>query len=623
MDLHIADDLQIGRSIVESGIEREYPKSIYESLIETSVSVGDQPGISFQMDGRPRCRSTTMTWRQTVDDAIRFARFARENGIQPSDKVAYLLPNLPETVVTYLGAMVAGCVVPINPLLEPKQIASILRTTGAKMLVTLAPIPGVDIAQRAAAAVAELESTIAVVEVDITRHLPPVKRWLAGALRPNVVYRPDVQRVAFSDALDSQSTDWTDDASSDDRPVACFHTGGTTGNPKVVQHFERGVIFTGWLGATMLFSKTSVALCPLPLFHVFGCHAVIMSAVLSGAHVVLPSPAGFRGPGVIDNFWRLIERWQATFVIAVPTAMSAMLQRPVDADVSSVDLLLCGSAPLPVALYERFERETGIEVVEGYGMTEATALVAANPVGGRKKIGSVGFPFPGVDVRIHKRVDGQSVTCPANEIGEIAVRGPGVRTDALYLDAAAEPVDSVDGFLLTGDLGHFDDDGYLWVTGRVKELIIRGGHNIDPAAIEAAFAAHTAVDLVAAVGQPDTHAGEVPCVYVTLRDELEGGAESLAAAVRPTITEQAAWPKHVEIMDALPQTAVGKVFKPALRKMAVRRVFDATLANAGLQARTADVVDGPTGLLVKLSGYSADEVAEIQTALGDFTIPWR
>ncbi|MEO0366211.1 MAG: acyl-CoA synthetase [Pseudomonadota bacterium] len=598
-------------------------KSVYKSLIEAAGTHGEQPALSFQIDGGVRTPATTMTWRHVIDDVLRFANFARQYAVRSDSKVAYLLPNLPETVITYLGSMLAGSVVPINPLLNPTQIASILKTTGAELLVTLAPLPSVDIARRAAAAVAKVGTITTLVEVDLTQHVSPMKRWLARVARPSVAYPASVRRVSFSEALSDQPTAWVEDARSEDRVVACFHTGGTTGDPKVVQHFERGVLFTGWLGASMLFSKTSVALCPLPLFHVFGCHAVVMSAVLSGAHVVLPSPAGFRGPQVLENFWKLIERWQATFVIAVPTAMSAMLQRPVNADVSSVDLVLCGSAPLPVALYNRFEKETGIEVIEGYGMTEATALVSANPVGGHKKIGSVGLPFPGVDVRVQKMHDNHWVPCEDDEVGEITVRGPGVRADALYLGKVETASPVANGYLRTGDLGRFDVDGYLWVTGRTKELIIRGGHNIDPVAIEDAFAALPEVDLVAAVGQPDTHAGEVPCVYVTLRDAHSVTQSDLATRARSKIAEQAAWPKHVEILADLPQTAVGKVFKPALRNMAVKRVFDSALRDAGLTITVAEIIATDSGSVVELTHYTSEAVPAIRQALGDFTIPWR
>jgi fatty-acyl-CoA synthase len=154
------------------------------------------------------------------------------------------------------------------------------------------------------------------------------------------------------------------------------------------------MIYNGWIGHTLLFTEEDNVICPLPLFHVFACHVILMAMVASGGHVIFPTPQGYRGDGVFDNFWKLVERWKVTFIITVPTAIAAMMQRPVNADVSTVKTAFSGSAPLPVELFHRFEKATGVKLIEGYGLTEATCLVSCNPVDGEKKIGSVGIPFP-------------------------------------------------------------------------------------------------------------------------------------------------------------------------------------------------------------------------------------
>ena len=151
--------------------------------------------------------------------------------------------------------------------------------------------------------------------------------------------------------------------------------------------------FNGWLGAELLFTEQDVVICPLPLFHVFAAYPGMMSVIFSGAHMVFPTPAGFRGDGVFDNFWKLVERWKATFVYTVPTAISALMQRKVNADISTLQGGFSGSAALPVELYKRFQQATGVSILEGYGLTEATCLVSINPPTGIKKIGSVGLPF--------------------------------------------------------------------------------------------------------------------------------------------------------------------------------------------------------------------------------------
>jgi len=397
--------------------------------------------------------------------------------------------------------------------------------------------------------------------------------------------------------------------------------------PKVAQHSYSGMIYNGWIGHTLLYTEDDNIICPLPLFHVFACHVILMAAVASGAHVVFPTPAGYRGDGVFQNFWKLCERWKITFIITVPTAVSALMQRPVDADVSTVVNAFSGSAPMPLELFNRFTKSTGIQIIEGYGLTEATCLVSCNPIDGEKKVGSVGIPFPYTDIRICHDGDAGPVECAADEVGEICVSNPGVNDGATYTeDAKNRELYHEMGnrmYLRTGDLGRIDPDGYLWITGRAKDLIIRGGHNIDPAEIEDALLAHQAVAFAGAIGQPDAHAGEVPCVYV----ELIGGAsvttEELNEHAKKHIHERAAYPKHVEILDELPKTAVGKVFKPDLRKRAITRVYNAALEEAGSAARVTSVVDDKKrGLVAQVTagGASDDDISKV---LGAFTRPWE
>ena len=395
--------------------------------------------------------------------------------------------------------------------------------------------------------------------------------------------------------------------------------------PKVAQHLYSGMVYNGWVGHRLLFTEEDSIMCPLPLFHVFACHVILMSALASGAHVVFPTPAGYRGEGVFDNFWKLCERWKTTFIITVPTAISALMQRPVDADLSTVRTAFSGSSPLPVELFRRFEKATGITLVEGYGLTEATCLVSCNPVDGEKKIGSVGIPFPYTDVRILVHTEEGPAEMGADDVGEICIANPGVYPGSTYTEADKNRnLFHYDRYLRTGDLGRIDEDGYLWITGRAKDLIIRGGHNIDPAVIEEALAGHDDVAMAGAIGQPDAHSGEIPCAYV----ELVAGATTTDADLleyaRAHINERAAHPKHLEIMSELPKTAVGKVFKPDLRRRAITRVYDDALESAGLSARVADVrEDKKQGLVAEIDPAHRDEEAKIAEVLGQFTRPWR
>ena len=606
--------------------ERQLPHSVYAALTRTRDAHPQRPAISFQLFSAPDAPARTLTWSDLHERVTETANLFSQLGIGRKDVVAYMLPNCPEAPIALLAGATVGIVNPINPLLEPEQIAGILRETGAKVLVTLKSFPKTDIAQKAAAAVAMAPSVQTVLEVDLRQYLTGIKRLLVPLMRPKVPTRHHAKVMDFEAAASAQRHNrLTFDEVTEDRVAAYFHTGGTTGTPKVAQHKQSGMLYNGWLGGTLLFNEKDVMMCPLPMFHVFAAYPVLMSCVMSGAHLVMPTPAGYRGEGVFDNFWKLIERWQATFLITVPTAIAALMQRPVNADVSSLKIAISGSAPLPIELYNRFMTATGVEIAEGYGLTEATCLVACNPIDGLKKVGSVGVALPYTHVRILRRRADGFVECGTDEIGEICVANPGVYEGSTYTETDKNHDLFAEGrFLRTGDLGRIDVDGYLWITGRAKDLIIRGGHNIDPAEIEDALLSHPAVAFVGAIGQPDSFAGELPCAYVELVAGADVTIDELTEHARAHIHERAAVPKHIEIMVELPKTAVGKIFKPDLRKMAIKRVYDAALAEAGLAAEVAEVVDDKKrGLVARLARKGKVDDQAVTECLGRLTRPWE
>lgn len=615
-------------------IEAEMPwaargqaRSMYDFLTRAKTAHGARPAVSYQLLSGPDTKKVTLTWAELHAKVTQAANLFRSLGVGEKDVVAFILPNTMETVVTLLGGAVAGIVNPINPLLEPDKISAILRETGAKVVVTLKPFPKTDLAQKVAEAVQFAPNVKTVLEVDLVPYLSGLKKVIVPWIRPKNPVQHTANVKDFRAEMARMPADrltFTD--SQDDRVAAYFHTGGTTGMPKVAQHKVSGMVYNGWLGATLLFKPTDVVICPLPLFHVFACYPILMSMIASGAHVVFPTPQGYRGEGVFDNFWKLVERYRVTYMITVPTALAALMQRPVNADISSLKNAFSGSSPLPVELYNRFRKETGVEIVEGYGLTEATCLVSVNPPDGVKKIGSVGFMFPYCNVRILTRQGATDYReCAVDEVGEICVSNPGVFEGSTYTEADKNRELFADGrFLRTGDLGRIDAEGYLFITGRAKDLIIRGGHNIDPAIIEEALMGHEAVGFVGAIGQPDAHAGELPCAYVELVKGASATVEDLMAYAAKHISERAAVPKYLEILTELPKTAVGKVFKPDLRRMAITRTFDAALAEAGLPARVALVIeDKKRGLVAQLAKSGPVEDVAVASILGQFSNPWE
>lgn len=615
-------------------LEQEMPwearlkeRTLFERVSTTAADHGAGNAISFQIKSGPTDKAETLTWSDLLGKTAQAANLFRRLGVHEGDVVAYLLPNCNEAVITLIGGATAGIVNPINPTLNAEQVAAILRETGAKVLVTLAPFPKAEVAELAAQAVARAPNVETVLEVDLKRYLTPPLSWIVPLIRPKrkTLHRAPI--LNFNEELAKEAPTLDFEENKEDRACAYFHTGGTTGMPKIVQHRHSGMLYNGWTAEQIVVGREDVLMCPLPMFHVFAAYPILMACVQTGAHMVMPTPQGYRGDGVFDNFWKLVERWGVTFMVTVPTAVSALMQRPVNADVSSLKFAFCGSAPLPLELFRRFEEATGVTILEGYGMTEATCLMSGNPPMGERKVGSVGLPFPYTDMPIlHCDESGKIIKeCEVDEVGEICVSNPGVWTGAVYTEAAKNIGQFADGrYLRTGDLGRKDADGYVWITGRAKDLIIRGGHNIDPAIIEEAMAAHPQVAFVGAIGQPDRHAGEIPCAYVELVDGADTSVEELMQFAREHIPERAAIPKYMEVLDELPKTAVGKIFKPDLRKLAIIRIYDAALKEGGLSAHVEEVIeDKSRGLVARLKHDRTCDDEDVGHCLGMYPRPWE
>ena len=305
-------------------------------------------------------------------------------------------------------------------------------------------------------------------------------------------------------------------------------------------------------------------LCGLPLFHVNGVMVTGLAPFHRGAQVLLAGPQGYRNPTPIQDFWKLVERYRVTSFSGVPTIYAALLQVPSDGrDLSSLRFALCGAAPMPVELIRQFEARTGLKVIEGYGLTEGTCGTSCNPRGERRP-GSIGLRLPYCQVKVAV-LDGEGNylrDAAPNEVGNLCLKGPTVFKGYLQQDRNRD-IWVGDGWFNTGDLGRIDEDGYIWLTGRSKDLIIRGGHNIDPQMIEEALHRHPAVALAAAVGKPDAKAGELPVVYIQLKPGASASEEELLEHASRHVPERAAVPKDVWLIESMPVTAVGKTFAGA------------------------------------------------------------
>ena len=608
--------------------DRKPANTVHQLLTQAKEKHGARNALTFQLLSDPKSKAETLTWAEVHDRATQAANLFRSLGVGKDDVVALLLPNSTETAIAILGAQIAGIACPINPLIDPKQIGRIMQVSNAKVLVTLKSFPKTNLAQIAGTAAEMCAGLNHILEVDLGRHLAPPKSWLIPLIRPKGPSYGSRSVEDFNTALARQRSDRLDFVDEEDNRVAAmFHTGGTTGIPKLTQHRHNGMIYNGWAGTVVGLGSDDVVICPLPLFHVFAAYPLLMSALVTGVHVILPTPAGYRGDGVFDNFWKLVERWKVSFIAMVPTAAAALMQRPVDADISTLKKAFTGSQAMPLDLFKRFEGVAGVEILEGYGLTEATCLVSVNPLHGERKVGSAGLPSPYTRVRILECAADGTVTreCADGETGEICISSPGVNPGAAYTDAAKNEGLFADGsWLRTGDLGHLDEDGYLWITGRAKDIIIRGGQNVDPSLIEEVLAEHESVAFVGAIGQPDPRLGEIPCVYLELVAGSSTTAEELEEFASSNIKDRLAIPAHVEVLEELPKTAVGKVFKPALRVRAIGRVLNARLGDENLGASVEGVVEDPErGLTATVSVTDPSCRDRVGAVLSEYLVQWR
>ncbi len=595
--------------------------STYEMLRHAAAHYRERDALVFVPNGRADEQPFACSHEELFARITQAANLFHRLGIRPGRAVAYVLPSLPQTHFTLWGAEAAGIACAVNPLLEPQHMVEILRAAEARVLVTVAPGPGGELWSRMAAVVEQVPNLEAVVQVRLAQYFvpgfePSAPEVGSHAGRPVYDFDFECAREPGDRLVSGRIIEPSDIAS-------YFHTGGTTGTPRIACHTHANEIFMAWGVQSFLgLEPGSVFLCGLPLFHVNGAIATGLGTFWGGSTALLAGIQGYRTPGLLAGFWKLIERHRVNFFSAVPTVYAALLEVPIgDADVSSLRYAICGAAPMPPEVFRRFEKLTGLKILEGYGLTEATCATSINPPAGERRIGSVGLamPFQKVKAAI-VGADGKLVRdCAVEEIGNLLVSGPAVFPG--YLRAQDnEKVWAEPGWLNTGDLCRVDRDGYLWLTGRAKDLIIRGGHNIDPQMIEEVLATHPSVALAAAVGQPDAYAGELPMAFVAARPGTSPTPGELIAYCRERIAERAAVPSRIVVLPALPVTAVGKTFKPELRWRAIEIVLTEALAANGIEATVAAGADERHGTLATVTLADPTRVAEAQQLLGAFAV---
>jgi fatty-acyl-CoA synthase len=574
--------------------------STYNAIKLGAAHKPDTPAIQFLANADPADQPIVISHRDFVGRVTQAANMFHALGVGSGDVVSFLLPLLPEAFVTLFGAEAAGIVNPVNPFLESHQIEEILEAAQTKVLVTLGPTPGTDVWQKVEQVRGKLKHLKAIVVVQ-------------GPDDPaNEIY-------SFNDLIKEQPSDRLVSGRqiSADEIAAYFHTGGTTGTPKLVRHTHGNQVYQAWAVNLMLKAKAGINLLfGMPLFHVGGSLTQVLTTLSAGGCLVVLSPAGWRNPSSVKNIWGLVERFKPEALSSVPTVLAAALAIPPgNADLSSLKFAAGGGSAIPVAVGNAIQDKLKLPVFEVYGMTETSSVHTIAYPDRPIHIGSVGLPVPYSRVRIVKLdAAGHLVgDCAVDEIGVVIMAGPGVFGG--YLNEAHNKGAFVDGhWVNSGDLGRVDKDGFLWITGRAKDLVIRGGHNIDPGPIEDIMFQHPAIGLAAVVGQPDAYAGELPVGYVQLKPGATVAPGELEAWVRERTPERAAAPVQVIPIDPMPLTGVGKVFKPQLRWDAATRVFTGALAPIRERGINCKVEVGPHGSHGSVATVTLTYVPEDQRA---------
>ena len=447
-----------------------------------------------------------------AERAARMAAGLQGLGVQPGERVAVVLPNCPEVLLAYLAVWRAGAVAtPVISAVSPAELQHVLTDSGAVLLVTEDPL----LAAAATVPVLDLAALRALEQADPGDAVPRGEHDLAALL----------------------------------------YTGGTTGRAKGVRLSHGSVVaITGARESVVATARARTFVVPLPLSHVYG-----LVTTAARMHMREPGLLVLQRRFDAAGWLQLVERHRAQASSMVPSMLQLLLAQPLEEhDLGSLTYVTSGGAPLSPAVWREFERRVpGVRVCDGYGCTEATSTVTMNPPDARRH-GSVGVPVPGVAVRI----DG---TTEPGVDGEVLVRSPGVMLG--YHDDAAATAETVrDGWLHTGDVGHLDDDGYLWVVDRTKDVILRGGFNVYPRDVEDVLLAHPAVARAAVVGRPDEVLGEEVVAFVSLRPGRSATADELLAHCAASTARNKA-PRELHLVEQVPLTSVGKTDRKAAREL--------------------------------------------------------
>ncbi|MFJ7937298.1 AMP-binding protein [Peribacillus sp. NPDC096622] len=529
-------------------------KPLYSFLKESAEEFPDKVSIHFQ--------GKELTFREVHESALKFAAYLKSIGLQKGERVAVMLPNCPQGVISFFGILIAGgVVVQTNPTYTERELEYQMKDSGAKIILAM------DILFPRVSAVASRTDIEHIIVTAIKEYLPFPKNLIYPFIQKKqygivINVEHEGNHHLFSEIMKRKITEEVVTVPIDvDNDLALLqYTGGTTGFPKGVMLTHKNLLANtkmcnAWLYKNKRGEERILAI--LPFFHVYGMTTVLVLSVMEGNTMIIMPKFD------VEATLKTIQKQKPTMFPGAPTMYIGLLNHPDIAkyDLSSINACISGSASLPLEVQEQFEKITGGKLVEGYGLSETSPVTHANFIWDQPRVkGSVGLPWPDTDSAILSLESYEEL--PPNEIGEIAIKGPQVMKG--YWNRPDETENTFkNGWLLTGDLGYMDEQGFFYVVERKKDTIIAGGFNIYPREVEEVLYEHEAIQEVVVAGIPDPYRGETVKAYVVLKKNARVTEEELNEFARKNLASYKV-PRSYEFRDELPKTTIGKILRRVL-----------------------------------------------------------
>lgn len=532
----------------------EYPRVPLTHFLEQAVKEFPN-NIALHYMGK------RLTFSELLNQSYQFAHALVKRGVKKGDRVAVMLPNCPQAVIAFYGALFAGAVVvQTNPLYTERELTHQLADSGAETIVTL------DLLFNRVMKVKPDTAVKNVIVTSVGDYLPFIKKLFYPFVQRKQGQNPQVQygngvESFLSLVKESAPTPMKMDIDPEKDLALLQYTGGTTGVAKGVMLSHKNLVANATQCKAILYKlrpgKEKI-LGALPFFHVYGMTTVMnMGILLAGETILIPRFD-------VKQILEAIHKEKPTLFPGAPTMYIALINHPdlKNYNLSSIEACISGSAPLPVEVQQRFEELTGGKLVEGYGLTESSPVTHANLIWGKRVSGSIGLPWPDTDCQIVDPGSGEEL--PLGQVGELAVKGPQVMLG--YWNRPEETSATLrDGWLLTGDMAYMDEHGYFYIVDRKKDMIIAGGYNIYPREVEEVLFEHPAILEAAVVGVPDPYRGETVKAFVVKKKDTDVTEDELNQFCRKRLAAYKV-PRLYEFREDLPKTMVGKVLRRHLQE---------------------------------------------------------